>query len=131
MGSTWEAFLQSWPLDPWVVVPLLLTAIIYLRGWRTLHQYAPHRFGPTQLCSFLGGLAALFLALASPLEPFADLLLQVHMLQHLLLMMVAPPLLWLGASAGPLAPRPAVANSVVLGGAVPAAPFRRAPPADF
>ena len=46
--------------------------------------------------AFVGGLAAFYLALASPIEPFASLLLQVHMLQHLLLMMVAPPLLWLG-----------------------------------
>src|SRR5262249_25029435 len=34
---------------------------------------------------------------ASPLDAFAALLLQVHMLQHLLLMLVAPPLLLLGA----------------------------------
>ena len=45
---------------------------------------------------------AIFLALASPIEPFAALLLQVHMVQHLLLMMVAPPLLWLGAPLLPL-----------------------------
>ncbi|MBV8232748.1 MAG: cytochrome c oxidase assembly protein, partial [Planctomycetaceae bacterium] len=48
-------------------------------------------------------------ALASPVEPFADLLLQVHMVQHLLLMMAAPPLLWLGAPLFPLLrglPRP-------------------------
>jgi cytochrome c oxidase assembly factor CtaG len=59
--------------------------------------------------AFLGGLAAIYLALASPIEPFADLLLQVHMVQHLLLMMVAPPLLWLGAPLFPLLrglPRP-------------------------
>ena len=51
---------------------------------------------------FLGGLATLFLALASPIEPFAALLLQVHMIQHLLLMMVAPPLIWLGSPLFPL-----------------------------
>jgi cytochrome c oxidase assembly factor CtaG len=59
--------------------------------------------------AFLGGLAAIYLALASPIEPFADLLLSVHMVQHLLLMMVAPPLLWLGAPLFPLLrglPRP-------------------------
>jgi cytochrome c oxidase assembly factor CtaG len=62
-----------------------------------------------QLAAFLGGLAAIHLALASPVEPFADLLLSVHMVQHLLLMMVAPPLLWLGAPLFPLLrglPRP-------------------------
>jgi cytochrome c oxidase assembly factor CtaG len=54
------------------------------------------------VAAFLGGLAAIYLALASPIEPFAALLLQVHMVQHLLLMMVAPPLLWLGAPLFPL-----------------------------
>src|SRR5262249_32271743 len=61
------------------------------------------------LAAFLGGLAVIYLALASPLEPFAALLLQVHMVQHLLLMMVAPPLLWLGVPLFPLLrglPRP-------------------------
>ncbi|MBY0526624.1 MAG: cytochrome c oxidase assembly protein [Gemmataceae bacterium] len=102
MDPTFEAFLQSWPFDPWVVVPLVLTALAYIRGWRQLRQRGARRFGPTQLYCFLGGLASLFFALASPIEPFADLLLQVHMLQHLLLMMVAPPLLWLGAPLIPL-----------------------------
>jgi cytochrome c oxidase assembly factor CtaG/ferredoxin len=101
MDSTFEAFLRSWPLDPWVVIPILLTAAVYLRGWNDLRQRS-RRFGPVQLSCFLAGLACLFLALASPIESFASLLLQVHMLQHLLLMIVAPPLLWLGAPLLPL-----------------------------
>jgi len=63
----------------------------------------------SRLIAFLAGLTVLFLALASPLEPFTSLLLQVHMVQHLLLMMLAPPLLWLGAPQFPLLlglPRP-------------------------
>src|SRR5262249_50339606 len=67
------------------------------------------RWNAGHLAAFLGGLAAIYLALASPIEPFADLLLQVHMVQHLLLMMVAPPLLWMGAPMLPLLrglPRP-------------------------
>lgn len=102
MDPTLEAILRSWRLDPWVIVPLVLTALFYLRGWWQLRRRAPRRFGPWQLAAFLGGLTAIFLALASPIEPFATLLLQVHMIQHLLLMMVAPPLFWLGAPALPL-----------------------------
>jgi cytochrome c oxidase assembly factor CtaG len=102
MSPTLDAFLRSWPLDPWLLLALVLTAIVYLRGWRILHRRDPERWGAGQLAAFLGGLAAIFLALASPIEPFAALLLQVHMVQHLLLMMVAPPLLWLGAPLFPL-----------------------------
>lgn len=48
---------------------------------------------------FMAGIAALFIAVASPLEELDDLLLQIHMTQHLLLMLVAPSLLLAGAPA--------------------------------
>ena len=102
MATTFDAFLRSWPFDPWVIFPLLLAALVYIRGWRQLHRRGSRHLGPLQLGCFLGGLFALSLALGSPIEPFAGLLLSVHMLQHLLLMMVAPPLLWLGAPLLPL-----------------------------
>ncbi len=96
------AALQSWQVQPWATAALVLTALVYARGWRALHQQMPERFGTGRLAAFLGGLTAVFVAVASPLDAFAGLLLQVHMAQHLLLMMVAPPLLWLGAPAVPL-----------------------------
>jgi cytochrome c oxidase assembly factor CtaG len=117
MSPTLDAFLRSWPFNPWFVAALALTAAIYLRGWLALRRRdPPHptlsprggegrvrgRWHAGQLTAFLGGLAAIFLALASPIEPFSALLLQVHMAQHLLLMMAAPPLLWLGAPLFPL-----------------------------
>ena len=109
MSPTLDAFLRSWPFDPWLVVTLVVPAALYLRGWLLLHRRDPERWHAGKLAAFLGGLAVLFLALASPIEPFTDLLLQVHMVQHLLLMMMAPPLLWLGAPLFPLLrglPRP-------------------------
>ena len=33
-----DAFLRSWPLRPWLLVTLLVTAAIYLRGWIVLHR---------------------------------------------------------------------------------------------
>jgi cytochrome c oxidase assembly factor CtaG len=101
-APTLDAFLRSWPFDPWLLVALVLTAWVYWRGWFVLRRRDGRRWHASQLTAFLGGLAALFLALASPVEPFAALLLQVHMVQHLLLLMVAPPLLWLGAPLFPL-----------------------------
>jgi cytochrome c oxidase assembly factor CtaG len=101
VSPTLDAALRSWPFDPWLLAALLLTAGVYLRGWLVLRR-GPRRWHGGHPAAFLGGLAAIYLALASPIEPFADLLLQVHMVQHLLLMMVAPPLLWLGAPLFPM-----------------------------
>ncbi len=102
MNPTVSAFVRSWPWDPWLVIGLFITGSIYLRGWHSLRQRDPQRWTLWHLTGFLGGLLALFLALASPIEPFASLLLQIHMVQHLLLMMVAPPLIWLSEPFIPL-----------------------------
>ena len=102
-------FTQSWTFDPWIIILLLLTAGIYLRGSRELNRRLPRRFAVWRLIAFQGGLLTLFLALSSPLHALSELLLQFHMIQHLLLMMVVPPLLLLGAPILPLMrglPRP-------------------------
>jgi cytochrome c oxidase assembly factor CtaG/ferredoxin len=109
VSPTLDAVLRSWPAAPWLLAGLLIAAGVYLRGWLVLRRRDPRRWHGGRPAAFLGGLAAIYLALASPIEPFADLLLQVHMAQHLLLMMAAPPLLWLGAPLLPVLrglPRP-------------------------
>lgn len=102
MNPTFDAFLVSWPYDPWLVVALAASAGVYLRGWRSLRRHDAARWTPWRLCAFLAGLATIYLAVASPIESFADLLLLVHMLQHLLLLLVAPPLIWLAAPLLPM-----------------------------
>src|ERR1700752_1763613 len=97
MSDPTEAVFSSWSIP---IVPsfgILLSLAIYLRGWVRLQFQVPDRFPVWRLLAFCAGLATFFVAIASPLDAFAGLLLQVHMLQHLLLMMVAPPLLWIGA----------------------------------
>jgi cytochrome c oxidase assembly factor CtaG len=115
MNPTLDAALRSWPFDPGLLIALLATGGVYLRGWWILHRRDPRRWHVGRLAAFLGGLGTIYLALASPIEPFASLLLQVHMVQHLLLMMVAPPLLWLGAPLFPFLrglPRPILVHWV-------------------
>ncbi len=102
MGPTAQAILASWTVDPWVVIALAGAAALYGRGWWALHRQMPERFPRWRLAAFGAGLATLFVAVASPLDAFAGLLLSVHMAQHLLLMLVAPPLLLLGAPLVPL-----------------------------
>lgn len=97
MNPTLDAALSSWPFDPWLLATLALSAAIYVRGWNRLRRRDPSRWSMSRPAAFGGGLFVLYLALASPIEPFASLLLQVHMLQHLLLMMIVPPLVWLGS----------------------------------
>jgi len=96
------AVFQSWTFNPWITIPLLLASALYLRGWRDLHRRLPQRFTVWRLIAFQSSLLTLFLALSSPLHELAELLLQFHMIQHLLLMMVVPPLVWLGAPTLPL-----------------------------
>lgn len=55
-----------------------------------------------RLSYFLFGLTTLWLAVSSPLDGFADVLLSAHMVQHLLLLSVVPPLLLLGWPVVPL-----------------------------
>jgi cytochrome c oxidase assembly factor CtaG len=109
------AVLQSWTFEPWIIIPVLLAGSIYLRGWWQLHRRLPRDFGVWRLIAFQAGLLTLFLALASPLHPLAELLLQFHMIQHLLLMMMVPPLLLLGAPTLPLLrglPRPVLQHGL-------------------
>ena len=101
-GLPAESVLFSWAFEPVPVLGLAVAAIFYLLGWRKLNVQIPRRFPVERLISFLAGLAVIFVALASPLDAFASWLLIDHMAQHLLLTMVAPPLLLLGWPMLPL-----------------------------
>ena len=99
MPSVAQAVLSSWSIPPWATLGLLLTAAIYFRGWRSLRPLRSTLFPSWRLGCFLTGLAWLWLAIASPLDAFGSLVLTAHMVQHLLLMVVAPPLVLLGSPA--------------------------------
>jgi cytochrome c oxidase assembly factor CtaG len=94
--------LASWTIPPYFTGAVILAAIVYWRGFRRLHVQMPDRFPLSRLGCFMGGLGALLVAIASPMAAFDDLLLQVHMVQHMLLMFAAPPLILLGAPQIPL-----------------------------
>jgi len=102
MSPLTQAILSSWSIDPAIALALLVCAVLYLRGWRVLHRVMPARFPGWRAGVFLAGLAGLWLAIASPLDAFSSLLLSAHMIQHLLLMSVAPPLILLGTPLLPL-----------------------------
>jgi cytochrome c oxidase assembly factor CtaG len=87
---------------------IFITAIVYLRGW--LHSSLPG----WRAASFFLGLLFIWAAVASPIASFDERMLTAHMIQHLLLMTFAPPLIWLGEPVKPLLydlPRLVVAGS--------------------
>jgi cytochrome c oxidase assembly factor CtaG/polyferredoxin len=97
MSPVAAAALASWSVPPGLALLLLAAAALYLRGWSRLHRARPARFPARRLLAFFSGLAVIAVAVASPLDAFGALLLSAHMLQHLLLLAVAPALLLLGA----------------------------------
>jgi putative membrane protein len=85
---------SAWNLDPVLLGGLLLTAWAYWRGQTS----GPRRPIDTwRARCFTGALVALGLALLSPLDALSNALASAHMVQHLLLLLVAAPLLALSA----------------------------------
>jgi len=92
---------MAWPVEPLAVLGVEVTAGLYLWGGsrRTHVGRGPIAWGPSQwrTTAFFSGLAVILVALDSPLETLARQLFWAHMTQHLLLIMVAAPLLVIGA----------------------------------
>jgi putative membrane protein len=102
MSTEAQALLNEWS-PPFVLdAILLLFVILYLRGWLALHRSSPELFSGRRLSAFLSGMFCLWFAIGSPLSAFDEASLTVHMVQHILLMLVIPPLVLLGAPALPL-----------------------------
>jgi putative membrane protein len=78
-----------------LTLTIVFTALVYLRGWRQLRS-TPVSVSGSRGFSFLVGLFLIWAAIASPVAALDHDLLTVHMLKHLLLMTLAPPLIWLG-----------------------------------
>lgn len=88
----------TWTLDPAILLPLGAAGIAYVAGIRTL--WWPDRRGRgvsrVRVGAFAGGWVAAAAALVSPIHHAGQELLSAHMGQHLLLIVVAAPLLVLG-----------------------------------
>src|SRR5580698_9059628 len=81
----------------WVSAALSLVAIVYLHQWLRVAWLAPDGVKGWRACSFFVGLLLVWVGLGSPLSLLDHDLLTAHMVQHLLLMTLAPPLILLGA----------------------------------
>ena len=87
-----------WSFDPFVMIPVALAAGGYLWAVHRVNQAHPRTRVPrVRIATWLLGLLAIVLALQSPIEAYDTTLFSVHMVQHVLLTVVAAPLLVLGA----------------------------------
>ena len=102
MSSAMQSVLEDWSLPVWLTLATVLTVILYVRGWLALRKTRREQFTGWRLASFLAGMASLWIAIGSPLDAFADVLLSAHMVEHLILMSLVPPLVLLGLPVVPL-----------------------------
>jgi putative membrane protein len=92
-------WLHGWSAPPGVVAPLALAAALYAGGaWRLWRRAGVGRgLSRAQAAAFAAGCGALAIALLSPLDALTGAYFSWHMAQHMLLIVVASPLLVLGA----------------------------------
>jgi putative membrane protein len=101
MPSTVQAALELWSLPVPVTLALVLAVLVYSRGWFRLRGAFPSAIPLWRAGAFTSGVLFLWIAVGSPLAAFDDEVLTIHMIQHVLLMIVVPPLILLGAPALP------------------------------
>lgn len=97
--SGWDFWITAWSFEPSIVLGLavLFASYIVLTGPLRKRFSASRQLSSLQFASFAGGLAVLVIALVSPLDRLGDdYLFSAHMTQHILLTLVAPPLLLFG-----------------------------------
>jgi cytochrome c oxidase assembly factor CtaG len=96
-----RAALSSWNWRVEVIIPLLILGALFVLGWRRLRAISGPPRHPRALgavwrpASYLAGLGVIGLALLSPIDVLVQHLFFVHMIQHMLLIMIAPILLLL------------------------------------
>jgi len=106
---------------------LMVTALLYLRGWLYLRNALPNLIPVWRLVAFVCGLVSVWTVVAPPLATLDHQSLTIHMVKHLLLMTVAAPLVLAGAPVVALQnwmSRCLIQNNLLLG-SLPAGSFER------
>lgn len=102
LWALWGA--HWWHPDELIAIALILQAYLLGIGPLRVRYHWAERVERRHVIFFLSGLFVLFLAVASPLHDLSEVLFSAHMTQHVLLMLVVPPLLLLGTPRWLLSP---------------------------
>jgi len=87
----------SWTISVPLSIFAVLVSIVYLRGWLHLRSTVVDEVPAWRAISFLAGVFLIWVAVGSPVAHLDEASLTAHMVQHLLLMTFAPPLILAGA----------------------------------
>ena len=94
---TWHTTLTQWEFDAGITAGLGVVALGYLYGvWRVWRAHPARPWPLARTSSFLFGLFVLAFATQGSVGAYDDVLFYMHMWQHLLLIMVVPPLVLAG-----------------------------------
>jgi putative copper resistance protein D len=86
-----------WEFAPAVTVLVAVAAAVYLLGvFRVRRDHPARPWSLLRTASFMAGLGVIVIATQSSIGAYDDVLFSMHMWQHLLLLMVAPPFLLAG-----------------------------------
>jgi cytochrome c oxidase assembly factor CtaG len=110
-----DFWLTQWNWEPSILIGTVLITGLYLYAIGPLRKrhYPNEQVKAVQTISFLSGMLIMFLALVSPLDELGDAyLFSAHMVQHLCLTIIGPPLLLLGTPEWLV--KPALQNKVIF-----------------
>ena len=103
VSPTLASALLSWSFDPSITIAVLSGVILYVVGCARFRRRSGHLpVSRWRIAAFAGGILGVVVALLSPLHTFDSLLFSLHMIEHLLIILVAAPLLLLGTPQLPL-----------------------------
>ena len=91
MSNTWIMLGQRWAFDPFIAVNLLLVSVAYGWAWRAARAKAG--WSTWAGISFYAAITVLWVSYLGPFAAWSHTFFVAHMCQHLLVMMVAAPLL--------------------------------------
>jgi putative membrane protein len=96
MPTPMHTVAESRELAAGLTLIFVFAGVVYLRGWRYLRSTSSNSIAAWRAISFFLGILFAWVAVASPIASFDERMLTGHMIQHLMLMTFAPPLIWLG-----------------------------------
>lgn len=97
MDPVLKAILTTWEFRLEILIPQVILAVLYLIGWFRLRRKQANIVNNWRLASYVAGHVFFGIALYSGIDLYQTFLFFIHMIQHLLLVMIVPPLIFLSA----------------------------------